>query len=153
MPPLAERRKDIPLLISHFIKLLSARTGRPAPQISKRAMRALYDYAYPGNVRELRNVIERAFVLTSGDTIDLKHLPQEVTSFHGKEDIVTRARPSEKRIIKAEFERPNRKQLSPEKSRLLDILETYGWNRTLVARELGIGRTTLWRRMKEYGLA
>jgi PAS domain S-box-containing protein len=155
LPPLAERRKDIPLLVAHFAKLLASRTGRTPPQLSKKAMRVLYDYDYPGNVRELRNIIERAFVLCSGNLVDLQHLPAEVTSISsargpGERDI--HVRPSEKRIAEARIAPPDRRQDSPEKRRLLSLLEAHGWNRTLVAKELGIGRTTLWRRMKEYKL-
>ncbi|MCP4600436.1 MAG: PAS domain-containing protein [Proteobacteria bacterium] len=155
LPPLAERRKDIPLLVAHFTKLLAARTGRIPPQISKKAMRVLYDYDYPGNVRELRNIIERAFVLCSGNVIDLQHLPPEITSIYSVGSIGDRnnhIRPSERRIAEARLTPPDRRQDSPEIRRLMSLLEAHGWNRTVVAKELGIGRTTLWRRMKDYGL-
>ncbi len=155
LPPLAERRKDIPLLVEHFTKLLAAKTGRATPRMSKKAMRALYDYDYPGNVRELRNIIERAFVLCSGTVVDLQHLPPEVTSVYTHHSIKngnTHVRPSEKRIAQAQLAPANPRPDSPEIRRLLALLEAHTWNRTAVAKELGIGRTTLWRRMKDYGL-
>jgi PAS domain S-box-containing protein len=155
MPPLAERRKDIPLLVAHFTKLLATRSGRTPPQISRKAMRALYDYDYRGNVRELRNVIERAFVLCSGGVIDLQHLPPEVVSTRphssfGGEPVVLK--PSERRIAEANLGESARAEVQPGARRLLAVLEANGWNRASTAAALGIGRTTLWRRMKEYGL-
>ncbi len=155
LPPLFERRKDIPLLVAHFAKLLAARTGRTPPQMSKKAMRVLYDYDYPGNVRELRNIIERAFVLCSGNVIDHQHLPAEVTSAYsagGMGNGNLHAKPSEKRIAQVRLDPKERSQDSPEIRRLLAVLEAHGWNRTAAAKELGVGRTTLWRRMKDYGL-
>jgi PAS domain S-box-containing protein len=156
LPPLARRRKDIPLLIAHFAKKLCARTGRAQPQMSKGALQVLYDYDYPGNVRELRNIIERAFVLCSGNTIDLKDLPSEVTSefkVGGLRNKTTiHARPSDRRIAEATLAPTKRAEDSREKRQLSAILEAHSWNRTVVAKELGIGRTTLWRRMKEHDL-
>lgn len=155
VPRLADRRKDIPLLVAHFTKLLSTRTGRETPQLSKRAMRVLYDYDYPGNVRELRNIIERAFVLCSENLIDLQHLPSEVTATDTTRDLPdpnAHRKPSVKRIAEASLLPAPGHQYSPEIRRLLSLLESHGWNRTAVAKELGIGRTTLWRRMREYNL-
>jgi transcriptional regulator with PAS, ATPase and Fis domain len=155
LPPLRRRQKDIPLLVSHFIKLTAARTGRNPLQITRKAMRVLYDYEYPGNVRELRNIIERAFVLSTDDIIDLSHLPPEVIHAAALDDALAgrrRARPSERRIRDAEVTERKEHHDRPEVRRLLDILEANGWNRTATAAILGVGRTTLWRRMKEYGL-
>ncbi len=155
LPSLSRRQKDIPLLVAHFIKLHAAKTGRRAPKISRKAMRVLYDYGYPGNVRELRNILERAFVLSNDDIIDVQHLPPEivhVTSLnpgllgHG------RVRPSERRIQEAPISKRPEHLERPEMRRLLALLEENGWNRSATAEALGIGRTTLWRRMKEYGL-
>jgi transcriptional regulator of acetoin/glycerol metabolism len=118
-------------------------------------MRVLYDYEYPGNVRELRNIIERAFVLSTDDIIDLSHLPPEVIHAAALDDALLgrrRTRPSERRIRDAEVTERKEHHDRPEVRRLLDILEANGWNRTATAAILGVGRTTLWRRMKEYGL-
>jgi PAS domain S-box-containing protein len=155
LPPLNQRREDIPLLIAHFVKLHSARTGRPAPGISRKAMRLLYDYKYPGNVRELRNIIERAFVLCSRSTIEPHCLPPEVV--FPSDSRVPRAPvagplPSEKKIALTDTTSSANRPDTPEVRKLLSVLEAHGWNRTATARELGIGRTTLWRRMKGYEL-
>jgi PAS domain S-box-containing protein len=155
LPPLKRRQKDIPLLVSHFIKLNATRIGRKAPRITRRAMRILYDYEYPGNVRELRNIIERAFVLSTDDIIDMAHLPPEVvraTTLGGTIPGQRRSRPSERKIQEATITDRKEQQDRPEVRRLLAILEENGWNRSTTAAALGMGRTTLWRRMKEYGL-
>ncbi len=155
MPRLADRRKDIPLLVQHFLKALAARTGKPKPTISGAAMRALYDYDYPGNVRELKNVMERAFILCSSNTIELKNLPIEIShsgSSRSQGTVARRTRPSDEKIARMGARSSRRREGVPAKQRLLSILETHGWNRTAVAKDLGIGRTTLWRRMKELGL-
>ncbi len=155
LPPLNQRREDIPLLIAHFVKLHSARTGRPAPGISRKAMRLLYDYKYPGNVRELRNIIERAFVLCSTSTIEPKCLPPEVVYSSDANDPrapVAGPLPSEKKIVLTDSIGQAARPDTTEVRKLLSVLETHGWNRTNTAKELGIGRTTLWRRMKGYGL-
>ena len=157
LPTLADRRKDIPLLVEHFLKILSVRTGKPSLKLSRKAMQTLYDYNYPGNVRELRNIIERAFVLCLGDIIDLEHLPPEVllhyetgeTQYH---EPVPRFDKRRNASTKKNTCAKGRFVNSPEVKYLLRVLESHGWNRSATAEELGIGRTTLWRRMKKFGL-
>ncbi len=125
-----DRREDIPLLVDHFIELLATRAGRPAPEPGPETLRRLYDYDYPGNVRELKNILERAIVLCSSGSIDPRCLPPEVQGTPRR-----------------------RKADAPEVRDLKDALSAHGWNRSRTARALGIGRTTLWRRMKDAGLA
>jgi len=74
VPPLRQRRQDVPALASHFLQLASARLGRPAKQLSPEALDAMQKYDWPGNVRELRNVVERAFTLAADDEINAEHL-------------------------------------------------------------------------------
>jgi PAS domain S-box-containing protein len=155
LPPLLKRQKDIPLLIAHFIKRHAAKTGKGSPKITRKAMHVLYDYAYPGNVRELRNILERAFVLSGSDIIDVHHLPPEVvqsTSVSSNSGVYRRIRPSDRRIREAPVSETPAHHQRPEIRRLLAILEENGWNRAATAKSLGMGRTTLWRRMKEFGL-
>jgi len=155
LPPLARRREDIPPLIAHFSRKLAARTGREAPQLAKNALVALLDYHYPGNVRELRNILERAFVLCTGATIDLRHLPAEVTgttAAHRDKPPGSRRRPVDRRLAEVSIDPPSREHLPREARRLVATLDAHGWNRSETAAALGIGRTTLWRRMREYGL-
>ncbi len=155
IPRLSLRRKDIPLLVDHFTAILATKAGRSAPSISQKAMRVLFDYDYPGNVRELRNIIERAFVLCAGSVIDVQHLPPEVVDHSrrcvGLDPYLPRT-PEEQISLSAKPPSRRAESEPPEKQRLIGILDEYGWNRTAVAKRLGIGRTTLWRRMKDYGM-
>ncbi len=138
IPPLRERRSDIPLLLEHFRRGLRARTGKPIDGLTDDALAALYDYDYPGNVRELRNILERAFVLCRGRSIDIGHLPLEVVGAGGRQDPGTTP--------------ATRTPAGGETEELRAALEANQWNRGRTARTLGISRTTLWRRMREAGL-
>jgi DNA-binding NtrC family response regulator len=144
--PLRERREDIIPLIEHSLPRLATRTGRPLTKISPEALGALHDYDYPGNVRELLNILERALVLCRGGLIELECLPREVRAAGG-EPARPRLKPSDRAILDGEDE-PSRQQ-----SKLRETLEAYHWNRRDTARAIGISRSTLWRRMKEQGLA
>jgi PAS domain S-box-containing protein len=141
IPPLRERREDIPLLVEHLLGRLRARTGRQIQGLSPEALARLYDHDFPGNVRELENVLERAFVLCRGDTIAVEHLPPEVAP---TQDQARGPSPGPGD--------PPQAPLPPEARRLLEALEANHWNRTRTARALGIARNTLWRRMKAHGL-
>jgi DNA-binding NtrC family response regulator len=176
IPPLRERREDIIPLLERTMSRLTARTGRAIHEISPAALTALYDYDYPGNVRELRNILERAFVLCHDEQIDVVHLPPEVATAAetkpGDDTSVEnpmrgewplRLKPSEHKLISSRESRTDdarypsrratdREHMRPEVQRLLDVLDANGWNRGATAGALGISRSTLWRRMKEYGL-
>ena len=161
VPPLRERRPDIRPLVDHYVARLAARTGRPIRGLSVEAMALLLVHDFPGNVRELINLLERAFVLCHGGLIEPEHLPPEL----GAEDEPDqepqlppgRLKPSEHRVLLAELERPGpawfSRELTGPARRLVEALEAHGWNRTAAAQALGISRTTLWRRMKDYGLS
>jgi len=163
LPPLRERRKDIILLAEHFLARSSLKRAKAIDRFTSRALKALYDYDYPGNVRELENIIERAVVLCHSDEIDIEHLPDEVVvpmqtnaeasaDSMDEIDLGDRRRPTTRRILSARA--PDRKvaHLTAEAKKLVQVLDAHGWNRQQTARALGISRNTLWRRMKEYGL-
>ena len=160
LSPLKDRRGDIPLLVEHFVRLQSLKTGKPIREIAPRAMAALCAYDYPGNVRELQNLIERAFVLCHGHRIEVGHLPVEVLRAKDLEaqDVVSlagRRKPSERIVLQASRVRATaseRAAADPVAQKLREALAAHGWSRTATARDLGIGRNTLWRRMREYGL-
>jgi len=97
-------------------------------------------YDYPGNVRELENIIEHAFVLCGGDRIDLDCLPKEIT--RGQTEAKSPPPPKEESLFD-----------QAEAGVIEKALKKYGGDRTRTATELGIGRTTLWRKIKKYGLA
>jgi DNA-binding NtrC family response regulator len=176
IPPLRERREDIIPLVERTMSHLTARTGKAIREVSPAALTALYDYDYPGNVRELRNLLERAFVLCHDEQIDIIHLPADVATAAGTKpgdeasvesstsgEWPVRLKPSEHKLISSRESRADgapypsrrsteREHMRPEVQRLLDVLDANGWNRGATAGALGISRSTLWRRMKEYGL-
>jgi DNA-binding NtrC family response regulator len=139
LPPLSQRREDIPLLIDAFIQKFNAKMGKQIAGISEQALRLLLNHDYPGNVRELENIIEHAFVLCKGDRIDLDCLPKEIAMDKEKVNSVTP--PMDETPIKR-----------AEAEVIEKTLRKYEGDRIKTARELGIDRTTLWRKRKKYGL-
>ena len=131
LPPLSERSEDIPLLVRHFIKRLTVTTGKRIEEISTEALSALGDYNFPGNVRELFNIIERAFILCTGPCIQPEHLPPRVCE----------AAPASLEPLAA-----------AEREAIVRALHRHGNNRTRAAKDLGIHRSTLLRKMKRYDL-
>ena len=106
MPPLRERREDIPLLTSHFLDKYNRERGRSIKRISPEAMQLLINYSWPGNVRELENIIERVVVMVEEDTIGVEHLPLVIREEKEKEKVVVpRNREELKRLKKEVRER------------------------------------------------
>ena len=134
MPPLRERKEDIPHLIERFLEKYRLLTGKEIRDISTTAMDILMLYEYPGNVRELENAIEYAFNMAKGKIIEEKHLPFSIRSCECRSAIM------------------RRKNVFSEKDNIIKILEDVHWNRQRAAELLGISRVTLWRYLKKYGL-
>ena len=136
LPPLREKRNDIPLLIDHFLGRLNAVHQKNVSQISEEAMALVLRHDFPGNVRELENIIEHAFVLCGSGRIEKEHLPEELS--------VARASgtPQEEPETVHDFER----------KRILAALQKNKHNRRDTARTLGIDTSTLWRKMKRLGI-
>ncbi len=134
LPPLRERREDIPLLIEHFIQKFNRHTQKSIQDVSPEALAILMEYPYPGNVRQLENIIEHTFVKCPGDRIEKKHLPAELIG--SKDDIVTLVLMGENPLATLERELIQR------------VLEQCEGKPKLAAKRLGISRTTLWRRLK-----
>jgi len=139
LPPLSQRREDIPLLIDAFIQKFNARMGKQIVGVSDQALRLLLKHDYPGNIRELENIIEHAFVLCRGERIDIDCLPKELTGTQEEMDS----------SVPIKEETPFKKA---ETEVIEKILRKYDGNRIKTAQELGIDRTTLWRKIKKYGL-
>lgn len=142
LPPLKERRGDIPLLISNFVKQYNITKGSAVSRIAEDAMDILLNYHYPGNIRELENIIEHAGVLCQGELIERRHLPmyiQEITGQMGV-DTVTRAEVTAMRDQR-------------ERELLVEVLKKHRWHRQKAAQALGMDRTTLWRKMKKYDIS
>ena len=137
LPPLRERREDIPLLAEHFLARFAQRQGRVL-RLSAGATERLLRYAWPGNVRELENAMERLAILARDETIEPADLPAHVGA-----GLALGAAPglaAEQTLAEA------------ERAHIIQILERYGWNHSRAAEALGIGRTTLWRKLKDYGI-
>ncbi len=133
-PPLRERRDDIPLLIEHFIEKFNQQTQKSIHRISPDALEILMDYTYPGNVRELENIIEHAFVKCQDGSIEKQHLPLDLIS--SRDDIVTQAL------------RESNPLAALERELIQRVLEESDGKPQLAAQRLGISRTTLWRKLK-----
>ena len=133
MPPLRNRRNDIPLLARHFLHRFAVEQGKEVQDFSSEAMRMLLDYTWPGNVRELENSIEHALVLARGELIEATDMPS----------VLKTAKPSPKKIAR-------RTILDNEKKLLQETLEECGWNKKLTAKNLGISRSTLYSKLKKY---
>ena len=134
LPPLSERREDIPALVSHFVKLHCRAQGRAPVTISNTAMKLLLTYSWPGNIRELSNVIERACILCESDRLSPEHLPAELLTEH--------MCPTGLRAAVEEFERRH----------IAWVLRAAGGNRERAAGLLEIDPATLYRRLAKYDL-
>jgi len=142
LPPLKERRGDLPLLISNFLKKYNITKGAAVSRIDEDAMEILLNYQYPGNIRELENIIEHACVLCQGEVIERRHLPLYVQTSSGHREGETIFRPD---VVEARDQR--------EREFIIEVLKEHRWQRQKAARALGMDRTTLWRKMKKYDIS
>jgi transcriptional regulator with PAS, ATPase and Fis domain len=147
LSPLRERKEDIPLLVEHFIGQFKNQTGKNIESFSEDALKLLLDYSWPGNVRELENAIEHAFVKCRTHLILPEHLPQEVLGAKVESPIWRRNRFQE--IPGAKKGSAVRKRRRLTYDQLYRALKESQGNKTLAAKQLGIGRTTLWRKLKK----
>lgn len=144
VPPLRERKEDIPLLVRHFIDILNKKTGKNIKAVSSAAMQKLMDYDWQGNVRELENAIEHAFVLCNIDLVSLSHLPIEIREMAYRNMLTPVLLPESKENVSA--------WQSLTQEMLVDLLHDCKWNKAEVARRLKISRTAVWKRMKQWGI-
>ena len=148
LPPLRERRADIPALAVHFIAELASRHDRPVRSLSTAARRALVAYDWPGNARELRNVLERAVVLADGDEIDLAALPHRVTG------ATTPPGPVDAALADLPYtEARDRAVEAFERSFLVAALERHAGNVSATARALGLHRQSLQRILRRLDIS
>ncbi|MHC5026492.1 MAG: sigma-54-dependent transcriptional regulator [Planctomycetota bacterium] len=151
LPPLRERVADIPTLAAHFLEEKCAEAGRQITGFSDEAMAGLQRYAFPGNVRELENIIERAVVLSRSVRIGIDDLPPNVVDNSTSMLLAPRVRAEDDETPWVPM--PLRKALEePEKLILLRALRANGWNRQQTADQLEINRTTLYKKIKQYRL-
>lgn len=140
--PLRERLEDVPLLARHFLAEFSAKHHRPVMGFDDEVMARLVRYPWPGNVRELRNVVEHGVVMTLGEIVEVDALPHYIEN--------TKASRSRGRLLLLDSLREAMRE--PERRCLLEALELAGWNKQYAARKLCISRSTLYKKIKEYGL-
>jgi DNA-binding NtrC family response regulator len=138
IPPLAERKDDIPLLCYYFLKKYNLLMEKEVAEISEDVITMLLNYDFPGNVRELENIIERGVALTNGSIIETGHLPEDLREL------------SIKTFRKKEGKIPSLDE--QEETYIKWVLGEVGGNKTLAAQILGIDRVSLWRKLKKYGL-
>ena len=141
IPPLKERKADIIILTKHFLQKFNTEFSKNIRNISEQAEKMLLYYGWPGNVRELRNVIERAVLLSSGDTLSPEHImicqeKKEYTDFTDESEPILESR----------------SLASMERILISKVLKETSWRRAEAAKILGINRTTLYNKIKEYGL-
>jgi PAS domain S-box-containing protein len=135
LPPLRERREDIPLLVDHFIARFNRLREREIAGVAPDTLGILLAHDFPGNVRELENIIEYAFILCSGGLIQPRHLPEPF-------------RPKSQEGVK-----PGVRTLRElEASFISEVLRRHNGNRLAAARELGVHKTTLWRKIRQLGI-
>ncbi|MCP3952385.1 MAG: PAS domain-containing protein [Desulfobacterales bacterium] len=142
LPEIKDRREDLPLLISHILRRVGATRGNSRVELSEEALEVLLNYDYPGNVRELENVLEHALIICTHDIIQHTHLPDYIHT----------------RLASLPTYRSPAVTLAPDeehtdRQQIIACLQQHHGNRNKAARALGINRTTLWRKMKRYGLS
>jgi transcriptional regulator with PAS, ATPase and Fis domain len=134
LPPLRDRREDIPLLVDHFRNGFNVKFKKAIEAISSDVLKAFLKYPWPGNVRELEHIMEHAFVLCNQNIITFDHLPPDFMSAPGLE----RRSPDETQAVDSQA--------------ILEALDKTAWNKAKAARLLGIDRVTLYRKIKRYNL-
>jgi len=138
LPPLKDRKDDIPILIDHFIHKFNLVKGRSIRGVEPEVLALLMGYPFPGNIRELENIVEYAFVACKGAMIELNHLPRDLDMENG---------------VQANTGRSNAAAAdNPEAQKIQAVLDRCGGNRLKACRALGISRATLWRKIGKFGL-
>jgi PAS domain S-box-containing protein len=137
LPALKDRCEDIPYLIDHFIQLFNARKDKDIMGVSPQALELLMSYDYPYNIRELERVLEYGFVVCRGPIIEVQHLPVEIQNFRKTKLAVTT-------LHHGDF--------PDEPTRIREALRRHHGNLCSACGDLGFHRTTLWRKMKQYGI-
>ena len=136
IPPLRERKEDIPLLAEHFLKYFCRREGKKIEGFGKGVIETFLKYPWYGNVRELKNVIERAVILCDGREIELAHLPEELKNLSWEMGCFSGRKGGQEE----------------EKERILKALEKTKWNKTQAAKLLGLTRNQLRYKLKKLGI-
>jgi PAS domain S-box-containing protein len=145
IPPLRERREDIPYLVEHFIERFNAKRGKQIAGVTPAVMAIFMRHEFPGNARELENLIEHGFVLCHEGLIDVRHLPEDVHHLCGDRDHRGEQATGAVGEVMSHLDRA-------EAEAVLTALRASNGRLTDTARLLGVSRSTLWRKMKKHGL-
>jgi two-component system response regulator HydG len=145
LPPLTERRGDILLLADHFLKHFAAEFKRPVPAVTRRVQQALLAFAWPGNIRELRNVIQGMLVLDTDGRLDLDDLPDELAQLGQETETTGGGHGGADSLI-------GKPLTEVEKFYIERALDLSGGKRDEAAKMLEIGERTLYRKIKEYDI-
>ena len=140
LPSLRERREDIPFLVDHFIRKFNAKTGKKIISVSPNVMNILMRYDFPGNIRELENIIEHGFVLCRGSIIIREHLSPELLNSDQDFSVASKIKST-----------PVTESID-EQERIINAIRNCGGVLSKAADELGVHRTTLWRKIKRYNI-
>jgi PAS domain S-box-containing protein len=141
LPELKNRAVDLPILIGHILRRLCAARGIRPPEVSEKVMEILLNCKYRGNVRELENILEHALIICQEETLQPKHLPEYLQIRHA-----ARKSPSTHHVKPENFDDEG------ERDTIISMLQRCNGNRTRTAKALGIDRSTLWRKIKKYGI-
>ncbi len=147
VPSLRDRKDDLPLLINHFVDLYSKENHKKIKYVSEEVLEALMNYKWPGNIRELENIIERAVILDTDNIIKEDDLPEVIL----KEKILLTIE-SGREFIKNIATTLKDVLKEPEKVHILRVLKEVGWNKKKAARQLGVNRTTLYNKLRKHNL-
>lgn len=134
IPPLRERREDIPLLLDHFIKKFNCKFGKDVTAVDDDVMKLFFTYHWPGNIREMEHSMEHAFILCHGSLITMEDIPAEIAA------------------LEKERAAPIKSGEGDERQEIIEALEKSGWNKAKAARMLGIGRATMYRKMERHNI-
>jgi DNA-binding NtrC family response regulator len=145
LPALRERASDIPLLVEHFLQKSLKESEKEIEGFTPEAMQALVSYAWPGNIRELENVVQRAVLLTKQPQLDLGLLPPTIVGQRSGTPATSQASIARGQTLRDALE-------GPERQIILEVLRVHSFSRNLTAEQLGINRTTLYKKMKRLGL-
>ncbi|MFW5996837.1 MAG: sigma-54 interaction domain-containing protein [Lentisphaeria bacterium] len=148
LPPLRERKTDIPRLVETYIERFNKQTGKHITGITNEVLHCFMEHCWPGNVRELENAIEHAYVTCEGNQIELFDLPPEVRMVEWRNAHCSEEE-SSRQDNSSSYQNAGRIYSAEQ---LRKTLEECGWNRSEAARSLGVNRTTVWRKMKQWGL-
>lgn len=151
IPPLRSRLEDIPLLFEYFLDKIRVRTGKSIRHDRQIIMKYLQKYDWPGNIRELENVVERMVNIAHGSSLGIEHLPPEIRKSGSFENQVPMIEVEAQPLTIYEARMTDRQQRSEEeRQRIIELLQKHNGNVSKVAREMGIDRSTVYRKMRSY---